>query len=187
MLYVAAMPGAANPHDAAWQLLFSMLSAAKPDLKTEEILKTENGKPYLLGNEITFSLSHSAGAVAAAVCSKTPLNLENVLKKDAFLFKKRVRFGETGVDIEAHATRDFEKIASGFFSSDECRLLCDAPDKEAAFYSIYTRREALSKASGKGIAELRTMPSTLNLKNVFTFQINLSGGSFSLSAAVIEK
>ena len=39
MLYVAAMPGAANPHEAAWQLLFSMLSAAKPDLKTEEILK----------------------------------------------------------------------------------------------------------------------------------------------------
>ncbi len=187
MLYVAAMPSDNDPHAAAWTLLKYMLSSVYPDFSEEKALKTENGKPYLAEGAITFSLSHSKGAVAAAVCSKTPISIEAALPKEAQLFKKRVRFGETGVDIEGHTPRDYQKIASGFFSADECLLLCDAPDKAAAFYSIYTRREALSKASGRGISELRLMPSTLNLKNVFTFDLKFGDQSFSLSAAVIEK
>lgn len=53
--------------------------------KNFEIKRTENGKPYVEGNELYFSLSHSAGGAIIALCDKpVGIDFESFEKNRSF-------------------------------------------------------------------------------------------------------
>lgn len=88
-------------------------------------------KPALVGEPLQFNLSHSEDCWMLAVSAARPL----------------------GVDVEAtRALDDFERMAERFFAPGERTALRGSPDKLAAFYRGWTRKEALMKATGQGMA-----------------------------------
>lgn len=58
--------------------------------------------------------------------------------------------GALGVDIERHSPRAFDAIAAWSFGEEECRMV--KAGQAAAFYRIWTLREAMGKATGEGLA-----------------------------------
>lgn len=92
------------------------------------------GKPHLAGDfEIRFSTSHSHGLVLLAFASGR----------------------EVGVDVErVRADLGLEGIAARCFSPREVASLHPLRDgqRESAFFALWTRKEALAKAEGKGLA-----------------------------------
>ena len=92
-----------------------------------------HGKPFLQKSELHFNVSHSHELALYAITHDR----------------------EVGVDVEwmrpqvAH-----EQIAARFFSLEEQEALAQVPDeaRRAAFYNIWTRKEAYVKARGDGIA-----------------------------------
>lgn len=60
--------------------------------------------------------------------------------------------GAVGVDIEAHRPRAFTAIAAWGFGEQERRLV--EAGQAAAFYRIWTLREAIGKATGEGLARV---------------------------------
>lgn len=90
-----------------------------------------HGKPVLAGGlagRLHFSLSHSGRAVAVAAAHEP-----------------------VGVDLEAVRPLAAEDLAARFFGDDERRLVAGAADPPAAFVRLWTRKEALLKATGEGI------------------------------------
>jgi 4'-phosphopantetheinyl transferase len=91
-----------------------------------------HGKPVLAGDHagtLHFSLSHSGSAVAVAAAD-----------------------APVGVDLEAVQPLPAAKLAARFFAEDERRLVASAADPPATFVRLWTRKEALLKATGEGIA-----------------------------------
>ena len=92
-----------------------------------------HGKPFLQEGGLHFNVSHTHELALYAIAQSR----------------------EVGVDVEwmrpqvAH-----EQIAARFFSLEEQEALAQVPDEErrAAFYNIWTRKEAYVKARGDGIA-----------------------------------
>ena len=92
-----------------------------------------HGKPFLPEGGLHFNVSHTHELALYAIA----------------------RDREVGVDVEwmrpqvAH-----EQIAARFFSLEEQEALAQVPDvaRQAAFYNIWTRKEAYVKARGDGIA-----------------------------------
>ena len=97
------------------------------------------GKPSLTerfgGNRIQFNLAHSSGYVIYAVTLSS----------------------KVGVDLERIApVAGLEQLVSRFFSDREKKTF-DAlagSEKQAAFFKIWTAKEACLKASGEGLAHL---------------------------------
>jgi 4'-phosphopantetheinyl transferase len=92
-----------------------------------------HGKPELHDNAVRFNISHTAGYVLLGLS----------------------RHHELGVDIESPRTRiEHENLARRFFTPGEHAALMAAPVEErvAAFFRCWTRKEAILKASGRGIS-----------------------------------
>lgn len=89
------------------------------------------GKPRLADRPLQFNLSHSGPWAALAVSG-----------------------GEVGIDIETMAAAPPLEVAPLVLSSSERDQLQSAPaDRQAAlFYGIWTRKEALAKATGQGLS-----------------------------------
>jgi 4'-phosphopantetheinyl transferase len=91
-----------------------------------------HGKPELPGETIRFNLSH-AGRLA--LLAFTPDR-------------------DVGVDVEEIRERDREDdLARRFFRSEEAGEIRARPpgERAAAFFSVWTRKEAVLKATGRGI------------------------------------
>jgi len=120
-------------------LLRSVLGEALAAWPAElEFTCSNRGKPTLGGKfahaEISFNLSHSGGLTVLAV-TRYPVDL--------------------GVDVERLRTDvDCLGLASRFFSSREAHELAGlaASARPSAFFACWTRKEALVKALGMGIA-----------------------------------
>lgn len=86
----------------------------------------------LVGDEhtVSASLSHTAGAVMVALCSR----------------------GDIGVDIEHHRNNNVEKIVKRYFSDEEREAFYSAAnqDRMAVFLRAWCAREALIKFQGTG-------------------------------------
>lgn len=116
------------------------------------------GKPMLANNpdnrSICFNLSHSDGVVLYAV------TLDH----------------HTGIDVErVQSDIDTEQIAKRFFSSDENNLLDAVPEKErlAMFFKFWTRKEAVIKATGKGISYPMEKLDVSSMQDTFLSTIEL--------------
>lgn len=95
------------------------------------------GKPFLAPEfssyPLNFNLSHSGSMALYAI----------------------TRSMEIGVDIErVRSDFAYEEIAERFFSANEVSILCTIPreKKLRAFYNCWTRKEAYTKAHGKGLS-----------------------------------
>jgi 4'-phosphopantetheinyl transferase len=103
------------------------------------------GKPYLLppdGDRLRFNVSHS-GEVAVIGFA---------------------REHELGVDVERRrAMQDLESLAHTSFSPDEHARFCALapPDREAAFFRCWSRKEAFIKATGEGMSQLAAFDVSL--------------------------
>ncbi len=104
-----------------------------------EILKTEEGKPYLSSCSKTISMSHS-GHYAAAIISNN---------------------GETGVDIEKISDRIF-KIVHKFVNESEGQFMRNPEDMETC-YLIWSAKEVLFKYHGFGALDFRKHLSLTDL------------------------
>lgn len=95
-----------------------------------------HGKPALaptLGSSICFNLSHSQGLALYAITRDRPI----------------------GIDVEyIRPLAEAEQIAANFFSAQENTALHHLPlnQKQVAFFSCWTRKEAYIKAVGDGLA-----------------------------------
>lgn len=86
-------------------------------------------------NAVAFNLSHAGGLALIAVGGSLPL----------------------GVDVEEQKpVPEMEGVAETHFADDERRALFALPEAEqlAAFYRIWTRKEAYVKATGIGIGPM---------------------------------
>ena len=114
---------------AATRRLLSRYLGADPRGLT--IVEGEHGKPALASREIEFNASHSGDLVALAFASMTPV----------------------GIDIERQRTlRNPLALARRFFSADELTFLTASADINEAFFTVWTAKEAIVKANGRGIA-----------------------------------
>lgn len=103
------------------------------DPATVEIRVGRHGKPELPGGELSFNLTHSEDLALLAVTPE-PLAL--------------------GIDVEERNDgRPIDRLAERFFSEPEARSYAALPPTErvAAFYRLWTRKEAYLKAWGTGL------------------------------------
>ncbi len=92
--------------------------------------RADEGKPALAGGGLEFNISHSGQLVVLAV-SQQPV----------------------GVDIEGpRAVSDARELAHRFFAPEERRTVEIAEDVPATFLAIWTAKEAVIKATGRGLA-----------------------------------
>ncbi len=111
-------------------------------IKNWQFYTDTEGKPYIANEGCAgpaISISHSNGWVACALSEQ----------------------GTIGIDIEYWKLRDFNKFSHYAFGPDECRAI--ERGGTAAFYRIWTLREAKAKATGESL--LRGM----NGKDVVTY------------------
>lgn len=92
-----------------------------------------HGKPYLACGSLHFNISHTADRLMIAVAD----------------------FADIGIDIEAIKPRSsLDSLAARCFSSRELHDWQQLPleHRSAAFYTLWTKKEAFVKAVGRGIA-----------------------------------
>ena len=88
------------------------------------------GKPMLESGEMSFNLAHSGDWVVWAFAAS----------------------GEVGVDLEqVRANVLYSRVALRYFQPREQQALAEAPDAMRLFFDIWAAKEALVKASGKGV------------------------------------
>ena len=95
-----------------------------------------NGKPYLANAEdkVSFNVAHSEDVALIAIAKE----------------------GDIGVDVErVRWLPDFDELVARFFSTREARQFQALPleRKAAAFFNLWTRKEAMLKATGEGISD----------------------------------
>lgn len=101
------------------------------------------GKPALA------SLPWQGGAPPAGLLPQFSLSHSGAWALAALHGWRRV-----GVDIERHAVLDDDALARRVFSTAEYarRMALPAPQRLAAFYDVWTRKEAYMKAAGLGLS-----------------------------------
>jgi len=127
------IPSQRNAFCFARALLRMVLGAyLSVDSERLSFATTAEGKPYLPGQELRFSLSHSGDGVLLAL----------------------VHGSDVGVDLEATGRNiDVDALAAASLSEAE-RLGIDAmdnPERRRAILRQWTRKEALLKAEGSGL------------------------------------
>lgn len=143
--------------------LISLYTAVKP----EDVIFSynENKKPFLEApqyNQLQFNLSHSDNMAVYA-----------------FTVKHAV-----GIDIEKMEEDYNQNVAQRFFSQTEKDALLQLPKSErmAGFYRIWARKEALIKATGKGLS---TLLSTFSVSVNDAFEVVMLDNKESWSLLTI--
>jgi 4'-phosphopantetheinyl transferase len=113
------------------QVLSGCIGAAAGDLV---FIEQDGGKPRLAGNHgWDFNLSHTGEHVAVAA-----------------------RRGPVGIDLEQHReVREEEAIVRRYFHPDEAQAWLRLPEdgRTAAFFVLWSAREAAMKCAGLGLAQ----------------------------------
>ena len=121
---------------AAGYLMWTVLGLAAE----EELLTAEHGKPYAKGYP-PFSVSHSKGMAVLAVAGE-----EAHAETDAAI-------RQLGVDVEKIRERNLS-VAKRAFTQSERQWLeesRDLPEELERFYRLWTLKEAVMKADGRGL------------------------------------
>lgn len=154
------------------QLLAERLQRPAANL---QFCQDQQGKPRLHDNDWHFNISHSGHWLVLALCQQGPL----------------------GVDIElGKRRRPPLPLARRFYAPSEYEWLCTLPEaeQENAFYRLWSRKEAVLKAHGGGIAagleKVRFIPNDQwrldNRLDAVSYQVQdwpFANGWLSLAAA----
>ena len=116
-----------------------------------QVLRTPKGKPYIDLCKVHFSVSHS-GELFAFIAADRPV----------------------GIDIQARKGSNADKIAERYFSDREKEYVKE--NGEAGFFTVWTRKEAYSKLTGEGIAEIIRGTEVLDREDVEFTDIRLEDG-----------
>ena len=119
---------------AARVLLDRVLGSQSIPMRAEKLQKDGLGKPFLPLDDVEISITHSEGFVAVALS---------------------VGEGRVGIDAEPSERYDREKqikLAERFFNESEKRRFFDK-ENPRSFVSIWTRKEAVAKRDGIGLAK----------------------------------
>ncbi|HEX6591913.1 MAG TPA: 4'-phosphopantetheinyl transferase superfamily protein, partial [Moraxellaceae bacterium] len=105
----------------------------RPHLPSSSLIfkRAESGRLFLEEAQgWHFSLSHSAGGIAAIACTQP-----------------------CGIDIEVPRKASFESVASRYFAEAEKKALQEAPTDQRVelFFRLWTLKEASVKALGEGL------------------------------------
>ncbi|WP_448573555.1 4'-phosphopantetheinyl transferase family protein [Trichothermofontia sp.] len=125
-------------HGTLRQLLAQFLAIAPDQVKMQT---NPFGKPYIAGAAIAFNLSHSGQWAAIAVTAGTPV----------------------GIDVEkSRPITNLLSLGRRVFSPTEqaAFMALPGPEQLSAFFQLWTRKEALLKAIGRG---LHVSPTRLTL------------------------
>lgn len=96
------------------------------------IARGEFGKPYIQGHPLHFNMSDTKDALLIA------FSLDN----------------EIGADIETmNRTVDHQAVSEHYFTPEEISDIRQATDQKRRFLELWTRKEAVLKASGVGIMD----------------------------------
>lgn len=120
--------------------ILSLYTKIQP--KNLDFSKNKNGKPFLKNSPLNFNISHSKRHMVIAI-SHNPIGIDTEFKKEA----------------------RYIQIAERFFSKEESsflKTLTNTIHLKSHFYSIWTQKEAYSKAKGdKLISHLNSQINTL--------------------------
>ncbi|GAB3429110.1 4'-phosphopantetheinyl transferase family protein [Niabella aquatica] len=99
------------------------------------IHKGKNGKPFAMYNgrelqSLHFNISHSGNLVIIGVCSK-----------------------DIGVDVEEMKGGSIIELSATVFSGKELNIFEKSADTLKTFYTFWTRKEAILKATGQGLID----------------------------------
>ena len=107
-----------------------------------EIIYAEHGKPGFSGETgLWFNLSHSGDDIALLLSDE----------------------GEVGCDIEViRARKNWPALAESLFCpAEQAQIAAEAPERQlAAFWRIWTRKEAIIKQRGGSVWQMATVDST---------------------------
>lgn len=127
-----------HEHNLAYSLLDKMLKNI--GLESYEIIKNENGKPFLKDFSIFFSISHTDGFCAICI-SDAPI----------------------GIDCEKIDSSYEEKIehfGNRYFNENENDLIKKSDNKLIDFFKIWTTKEAYIKKHGLNGSYVKKIDST---------------------------
>lgn len=110
------------------RLLVKGLKKLGFDNCVDKIETDENGKPYIPGTPVYFSISHSGDMVMVAVC-RFPI----------------------GCDIQFVEKNNIE-LAKRYFNENEIEEINDSDDPIRCFYKYWTIKESYMKLTGKGLS-----------------------------------
>ncbi|MBU2928312.1 4'-phosphopantetheinyl transferase family protein [Winogradskyella psychrotolerans] len=134
--------------------ILKIIIAQLKGLKVSQVYfeKNDNHKPYFpLDKLLFFNVSHAGdyALIAIGPC-------------------------ELGVDIECiNPQFEYDEILTTVFSTEEINFINDSEDERYDFYKLWTRKEAIVKATGQGIDD-----------NVF--KIPVKDGSHIVSASLVN-
>src|SRR5262249_39201341 len=113
------------------QVLGRRLAVAPADVP---IVEGDGAKPTLAGQELEFNVAHTDGLAVIAVA--------------------HVAVGVDVERVEAIAPDEFDDLVAFVLTERELEELVRLPEQErlAAYYRVWTRKEAFVKATGEGIA-----------------------------------
>lgn len=123
-----------------------------------QFLEGVDGKPYI-NDGLSFNISHSGDYCLVAIS----------------------RSDHIGVDIEKMTADGKLDVAERFFSQEENQILRQTPPNDIphAFFNIWALKEALLKATGKGITSIRLNSFSVAL-NCEKQQIALDGQDWEI-------
>lgn len=130
---------------------------------------SKEGKPFLVGNKLYFSISHSGGLCALALSDKP-----------------------CGVDLQeteaVERIADKNRFAKRYFAPDELKIYKDDPTAET-LSQIWTRKESLAKLLGLQLNNALTGLSSYSRGDVAfdTRRAEIDGKTFYLTVAVQNK
>lgn len=123
----------------------------------DTIIKDCNGKPYINGIENAFSISHSRGMCAVALCIDS---FANKSSEDELIFDGG--FINVGVDVQIVPdlckNNVYMKIAEKYFSAQEVSYLSNINSPEnfiTSFIKLWTVKESYCKMKGLGLKFIR--------------------------------
>ena len=125
-------------HNIAYSLLDELLKEI--GILEYEIIKNENGKPFLKDNSTFFSISHTDGFCAVCI-NDTPVGID--CEKIDHSYSKKT-----------------EKLARRYFCKNEIELLEKCNFDVLSFFKIWTAKEAIIKKHGYNASYLEKIDTT---------------------------
>ena len=118
-------------------------------MQNPQVFRTAKGKPYAQG--VHLSVSHGGDYFLCIIADKP-----------------------VGIDVQEKRKASYDKIAARYFAPDEIKYMEDKG--ESGFFVLWTRKEAYSKLTGEGLAELIRGTEVLNRKDVEFTDFQLEDG-----------
>lgn len=153
-----------------------------------------NGKPYVEGENITYSVSHTNGCVACAVSVPEHSQIKTrglpdvVTDEKIYLASYFNKHGEIGCDVENCRGRldaeNIKKIAGRYFTESEKEEFENSCQSIEAFYRLWTVKESLVKATGEGLGALRRTDK-IKIRDVLSFKAVHGEEKFSAAISVV--